>query len=113
MSDKTKKILKIVAVIAVVGSICTLAFAADANIKEIIGAMLGYVKDLFICIGLLLGVYAVGQLALAFKDDNPDQKAKAMTLLVCCAILMAIGPVMDLILTASKTGIEMGDGFLG
>lgn len=115
MSNKTKKILKVAAGVAAVAAISTMAFAGATGdgIKDIIGNMLGYVRDIFIAIGALLGVYSVGQLALAFKDDNPDQKSKAMMLLVTCAILLAIGPLMELILTTANTGITIGDGFLG
>lgn len=122
MSNKTKQVLKVAAGIAAVASICTMAFASTgagastSSVASIVGTFLGYVRDIFISIGVLLGVYAIGQLALAFKDDNPDQKSKAMMLLVCCAILIAIAPLMKTIISAAgATNLvnNLGTGFLG
>lgn len=117
MSNKTKKILKVAAGVAVLAACGTVAFASDASgVTRIVGTFLGYVRDIFISIGVLLGAYAIGQLALAFKDDNPDQKSKAMMLLVCCAVLIAIAPLMKTIISAAgANGLvdALGTGFLG
>lgn len=89
------------------------AFAADpsaASAKTIIEEFLGYVLDMFICVGALLGVWAIAQLALAFKNEDADSKSKAMMMLIVAAILIGISPLANTVL--SSTGLSAGSGFL-
>ncbi len=89
------------------------AFAATtaASAQNIIQTFLGYVIDMFICVGALLGVWAVAQLALAFKNEDADSKSKAMMMLIVAAILIGIGPLASTVLTG--TNLTPGPGFLG
>ena len=90
------------------------AFAAaggTANAKNIVQVFMGYVIDMFICVGALLGVWAVAQLALAFKNEDADSKSKAMMMLIVAAILIGIAPLATAVLNG--TGLTPGSGFLG
>ena len=79
--------------------------------KAIVATFLGYVLDMFICVGALLVVWAVAQLALAFKNEDADSKSRAMMMLIVAAILIGISPLADAVLNG--TGITPGAGFLG
>lgn len=87
------------------------SFAEDTA-KTILSTFMGYVVDMFLCVGALLGVWAIAQLALAFKNEDADSKSRAMMMLVVAIILMAIKGLANIILTASGTGITIGEGFL-
>lgn len=97
MKSALKKILAVGSVVAVLAIVFVTAFAsggsggASSAIKEIVGDMLGYVVFMFKIVGVLVAVYATAQFALAFKDDNPDQKSRSTILLVVGAMLMGIG----------------------
>ena len=93
------------------------AFAAkssnnDVDISSIIGEFLGYVQDVFIVIGILLIAWGIGQLALAFKDDNPESKSRAMMMIATAAILVGVGGLMTSIISTLGFGITIGDGFI-
>lgn len=79
---------------------------------DIINVFLGYVLDIFISIGILLGVWAAGQLALAFKNEDADSKSRAMMMLVVAAILIGISPIATAIIPDGSR-IHPGAGFLG
>lgn len=87
------------------------AAAGTASAKNIVQVFMGYVIDMFICVGALLGVWAVAQLALAFKNEDADSKSKAMMMLIVAAILIGIAPLATAVLNG--TGLTPGSGFLG
>lgn len=113
--DKIKKISATIATGAMTAMpFMVNAFAAaggTASAKNIVQVFMGYVIDMFICVGALLGVWAVAQLALAFKNEDADSKSKAMMMLIVAAILIGIAPLATAVL--SGTGLTPGSGFLG
>lgn len=84
---------------------------AGPDPAAIVSTFLGYVLDMFICVGALLGVWAVAQLALAFKNEDADSKSRAMMMLIVAAILIGITPLANAVLAG--THIDPGPGFLG
>lgn len=90
-----KKVLALGSTAAVSGMMFVTAFAAEMDIKGFVGNMLGYVVDMFTVVGVLIAVYAMAQFALAFKDDNPEQKSRSTILLVVGAILVGIRPLVN------------------
>lgn len=114
MKSALKKILAAGSAVAVIGSLLVTAFAsgggADGAITDIVSMMLGYVVDMFKVVGVLVAVYAVAQFALAFKDDNPDQKSRSTVLLVVGAMLLGMGTFANKI--AGYAGVSIGKGFL-
>lgn len=74
-------------------------YASDTNYKETMSGILtqfiDIIGDIFIALGILLGTYAIGQLVLAFKNEDADSKSRAATLLVVAIVLIAIKPIIN------------------
>lgn len=69
------------------------AFAATdytSTIIEIVDQIVDIVCLIFQVIGVILGIYAVGQLVLAFKNEDANSKAEASRQLVVAVILIAV-----------------------
>lgn len=97
----TKKHLVMgVALLCVMALMVTItpAFAkptVPGNLKEVVESFVFYIGLIFQVVGVLLGVYAAGQMIMAFKDDNPDAKTRASTLLVVAFILIVMPGIID------------------
>ena len=50
---------------------------------------------IFVAVGIILAIYSVGQLILAFKNEDADSKSRASTLLVVSIILIAFPALID------------------
>ena len=112
INKNVKKAIGIVLCVGIVGAVAVPAFAAaTGNAKTVIENFLGYIQDIFVCLGAMLGVWGVGQLALSFKDDNPESKSRAMMMVIVAAILIGVGTFATTIL--SGTGLTPGSGFIG
>lgn len=113
--DKIRKIGTAIAVAAITASLFAVgAFAAASATKsaqDIVKQFLAYTVDIFVCIGALLGVWSVGQLALAFKNEDADSKSRAMMMLVVAAILIGVKVLANPIAQAAGFG-SIGKGFL-
>ena len=72
-------------------------FAADAagTIKDIMEQMIGYVGMIFVAVGVILAVYSVGQLIMAFKNEDADSKSRASTMLVVAIVLISFPGIVD------------------
>ena len=66
-----------------------------STISEILGNMISVVGTIFTAVGIILAVYSVGQLILAFKNEDPDSKSRASTLLVVAIILIAFPAIVE------------------
>lgn len=62
---------------------------------ELVGKLVEYIFKIFFYIGVLLLAWAIGQLVLAFKNEDADSKSRAMMLLVVAIILMGIQPLFS------------------
>lgn len=87
-------------------------FADDPDAAGIVGKFLGYILDMFICVGTMLGVWGVAQLALAFKNEDADSKSKAMMMLMTAVILIGIAPLAGAVMP-SEIKSSLTKGFLG
>lgn len=65
------------------------------DLAEVVGKFVFYIGLIFQVVGVLLGVYAAGQMIMAFKDDNPDAKTRASTLLVVAFILIVMPSIIE------------------
>lgn len=83
---------------ALVGT--SFAFASSTTAKGLVQGMLGYVFTIFKYIGWLLLAWGIGQLVLAFKNEDADSKSRAMMLIVVAIILTVIGTIFN--------GLNMG-----
>lgn len=77
-------------------------FAMAGGADDMFGTLVGYVCKIFFYIGAILLVWAVGQLVLAFKNEDADSKSRAVMVLVCAVLLMSIGTIYDTV--AGKMG---------
>ena len=71
------------------------ATGIPSELKAILDDMIYYVGLIFQVVGVFLGIYAVGQMIFSFKDDNPDGKARAATLLVTALILLVLPQIIE------------------
>jgi fumarate reductase subunit D len=63
---------------------------AQQTIKNVLGSMVNIIGTVFQAVGVILAVYSVGQLVLAFKNEDADSKSRASTMLVVGVVLIAI-----------------------
>lgn len=71
------------------------AAATGTSAKTLVTNMLGYVFAIFKYIGWLLLAWGIGQLVLAFKNEDADSKSRAMMLIVVAIILTVIGTIFN------------------
>lgn len=76
-------------------SLTAMPMFAMAGADQMFGTLIGYVCKIFFYIGTILLVWAVGQLVLAFKNEDADSKSRAVMVLVCAVLLMSIGSIYD------------------
>lgn len=81
-------------------AISTVSALADgvvdtSTISEILGNMISVVGTIFTAVGIILAVYSVGQLILAFKNEDADSKSRASTLLIVSIILIAFPAIVE------------------
>ena len=101
LKSKTKTVALTASATAVTSSVGMIAMAAtsgNSNTKKIIGNVLGYVMAIFRYIGYVLAAWGVGQLVLAFKNDDADSKSRAIMTIVAAVALVGIGVLMKLII---------------
>ena len=80
--------------VALLASMCMVLFTfvpafAAPHLGELLDQMINIVKAIFVAVGIILLVYSIGQLALAFKNEDADSKSKASTMLVVALVLIA------------------------
>ena len=68
---------------------------AHASAQKLVQNLLGYVFAIFKYIGWLLLAWGVGQLVLAFKNEDADSKSRAMMLVVVAIILTTISSIFN------------------
>lgn len=86
---------------------------ADADYKGeingVLGSMIEIVGSIFIAVGVILTVYSVGTLILAFKNEDADSKSRASTMLVVGVCLMALPTVVESLGLKNKLAGGSGD----
>lgn len=66
-----------------------------ATVGEILEKMISIIGMIFVAVGIILAIYSVGQLILAFKNEDADSKSRASTLLVVAIILIAFPALIN------------------
>lgn len=101
MDEKKKKGLLIVFMIAGAALLAyftlNFAYATDykSTIKDLVDKLVGIIGTIFIAIGVILAAYSVGQLVLAFKNEDADSKSRATTMLVVSVVLIAAPSIIN------------------
>lgn len=82
---------------------------ADVNLSSATSDLQSIVKDVikivglvFRVIGVILSVYSIGQLVLAFKNEDADSKSRASTQLVIGIVLISLPTILDSLNLADK-----------
>lgn len=110
MSTEQKRGIMIAAVmITLLMIVCVMNVSLANNyvstIKSLINNMVGIIGTIFQAVGVVLAVYSVGQLILAFKNEDADSKSRASTMMVVGVVLIALpGILKALNLTSMITG---------
>lgn len=101
LSEKERRILNVTFVmlsILVFAAIIVSPFATSdygqETIKTVINQMVDIIGLVFRSVGVILAVYAVGQLVLAFKNEDADSKSRASTMLVVGIVLIALPTII-------------------
>jgi len=81
-------------------SMCMLSqpvLATGGKLDGMFGNILGLITKVFFYIGAVLLAWAIGQLVLAFKNEDADSKSRAVMVLVCAVMLMSINTIYNAI----------------
>lgn len=78
--------------------------AGQQTVKDILEEMISIVGLVFSAVGVILAVYSVGQLVLAFKNEDADSKSRASTMLVVAVILIAFPAIVNGLDLVDKIG---------
>lgn len=79
------------AMAAIIGT--TGMYAGTAS--NIVKSLLSYVFGIFFWIGVVLLAWGVGQLVLAFKNEDADSKSRAIMLIIASIVLMSVGTIFS------------------
>lgn len=83
------------------------AYAAGVNVDNLFGSIIGMVTKIFFYIGSILLVWGIGQLVLAFKNEDADSKSRAVMVIVVSVGLMAVGTFYTKVV--GNEGVKMKD----
>lgn len=78
-----------------VGASAVAAVGAGATAQTLVTNLLGYVFGMFKYIGILLLAWGVGQLVLAFKNEDADSKSRAMMLIMVAIVLTVLSTIFN------------------
>ena len=98
---KKQRVLAVSAAIVlgviVVMPICNPVWASSGSgtISSILQDMIDIIGMVFTAVGIILAIYSVGTLILAFKNDDPDSKQRASTMLVVAVVLIGFPAIID------------------
>lgn len=83
------------------------AIPEEVNAGALVDNLILTVCDIFRMIGAILLVWALGQLVMAFKNEDADSKSKAMMVLVCSILLLSVKTIYTTVTNdeVSGTGI--------
>ena len=98
---KMAKMMTVAMTVVMVFAMCCMSFAAGGSniagadtVKTVLQSMIDIVGLVFQAVGVVLSVYSVGQLVMAFKNEDADSKSRASTMLVVGVILIAIPSIV-------------------
>lgn len=70
------------------------------GIDSMFGTLVGYVFKIFFYIGAVLLAWSIGQLIMAFKNEDADSKSRAVMVIVVSCLLMSGGKIYTAAITA-------------
>ena len=96
---------------AVTPGLVVIANAADGTAKTLVQNLLGYIFGIFFFIGVLLLAWGIGQLVLAFKNEDGDSKSRAIMLIIASVVLMAVGGIVNGVLSGQDISASISKDF--
>lgn len=75
-----------------------------SDITDILQTMIDIIGTIFQAVGVILTIYAVGQLILAFKNEDANAKSNASTLIVVGIVLIALPAIIQSLGLVDKIG---------
>lgn len=110
-SSKVKKTLAIALVIACVFAVaCPMVLAtevATSTADKAMSTIVNFVFRIFGYIGAVLGVWGIGSLILAFKNEDADAKSRAIMILGAAILLLSLKTVVQGSGILTGTGIDL------
>lgn len=115
-SSKVKKTLAIALVIACVFAVaCPMVLADDkaattvdtTTADQAMSTIVSFVFRIFGYIGAVLGVWGIGSLILAFKNEDADAKSRAIMILGAAILLLSLKPIIRSSNILENTGISL------
>lgn len=91
-------IAMVIITMMMVSCILNVSFADSdyaSTIRDLIEKMVSIIGTIFQAVGAVLTVYSVGQLILAFKNEDADSKSRASTMMVVGVVLIALPGVIE------------------
>lgn len=91
-------IAMVIITMMMVACILNVSFADSdyaSTIRDLIEKMVSIIGTIFQAVGAVLTVYSVGQLILAFKNEDADSKSRASTMMVVGVVLIALPGVIE------------------
>lgn len=82
-------------VLCVVDPTFASAASAEGKIKEVLTKIIKIIGLIFQAVGVVLSVYSIGALILAFKNEDADSKSRASTMLVVGVVLIAVPLIIN------------------
>lgn len=70
-----------------------------AGINDMFSSILGAVFQIFFYVGALLLAWSIGQLILAFKNEDADSKSRAVLVIVVSCLLLSSKQIYNSIIT--------------
>lgn len=75
---------------------CVPCFASNVSIPtDVVESMIDVILLVFRIIGVLMAVYSIGALVLAFKNEDPDAKTKNASMMVVSLVLIFLKTIVD------------------
>ena len=93
IAERTMKVANIAICVGAAGCMAGAAFAApsaDDAATTVLKSMIEIIEKVFKYVGVILAVYSIGQLVMAFKNEDADSKSRATTMLVVACVLIGI-----------------------
>ena len=91
-------IAMVIITMMMVSCILNVSFADSdyaSTIRDLIEKMVSIIGTIFQAVGAVLTVYSVGQLILAFKNEDADSMSRASTMMVVGVVLIALPGVIE------------------
>lgn len=82
---------------------------AAGQLDTIFGNLIALICKVFFYIGAILLAWAIGQLVLAFKNEDADSKSRAVMVLVCAIMLLSISTIYSVVTNGLDNRIEPGE----